>query len=54
MASRNSSAVDGLEYERVLDRVAAAVRGVLSSNTSTESRAIHSSMPALWSSLTAC
>ena len=29
MASRNSSAVDGLEYERVLDRVAGAVRAVL-------------------------
>ncbi len=31
MASRNSSAVDRLEYERVLDRVAGAVRGVLGS-----------------------
>src|SRR5260370_10380990 len=29
VASRNSSAVDGPEYERVLDRVAGAVRGVL-------------------------
>ena len=31
MASRNSSAVGGLEYERVLGRVAGAVRGVLGS-----------------------
>src|SRR5580704_8467797 len=31
MASRNASAVGGLEYERVLDRVAGAVRGVLGS-----------------------
>jgi glutaminase len=31
MASGNSSAAGGLEYERVLDRVAGAVRGVLGS-----------------------
>src|SRR5260370_39307660 len=31
VASRNSSAVDGPEYERVLERVAGAVRGVLGS-----------------------
>jgi glutaminase len=31
MASRNSSAAGGLEYERVLDRVAGAVRAVLGS-----------------------
>src|ERR1700730_234953 len=31
MASRNSSAVDWLDYERFLDRVAAAVRAVLGS-----------------------
>lgn len=31
MASRNSSAVNGLEYERVLDRVAGTVRSVLGS-----------------------
>ena len=31
MASRDSSAVDRLDYERVLDRAADAVRGVLGS-----------------------
>lgn len=31
MASRNSSAAGWLEYERVLERVAGAVRGVLGS-----------------------
>ena len=31
MASRNASPLGGLEYERVLDRVAGAVRGVLGS-----------------------